>query len=147
MSGTTWSVALAKRAILDLLNAASWPGAIPQLSWGAPRSLERECVILGGVDNSDQEWAGIGDRRRNEDYRIWLWVGVDKAGDSQEDATVRAVELFAVVETVLRANSNLGGSLPAGQWAEMKSPSLVEFPTDGGYAAIVQSEIRVKARI
>ena len=147
MSGTTWSVALAKRAILDLLTAASWPGPLPQLSWGTPRSLERECVIVGDVNNSEQEWAGIGDRRRNEDYRIELWVGVNKAGDSQEDATVRAVELFAVIESVLRANSNLGGTLPAGQWSEIRVPTLEEFPTDGGFAAVIQSEIRVKARL
>jgi len=147
VSGTTWSVALAKTAVLDLLGAADWPGSIPQLSWGTPRTLERECVIIGDVSNSDQEWAGIGDRRRQEDYRIELWVGVNKAGDSQREATVRAVELFAVIEAVLRANSNLGGALPAGQWSEIKNPSLEEFPTDGGYAAVVQSEIRVRARI
>lgn len=147
MSGTTWSVVLAKRAILDLLGAADWPGAIPQLSWGTPRTLERECLIVGDVNNADQEWSGIGDRRRQEDYRIELWVGVNAPGDSQEQATVRAVELFAVVEAVLRANSNLSGALPAGQWSEIKAPTLEEFPTDGGFAAVVQSEIRVRARI
>jgi len=147
MSGTTWSVVLAKRAILDLLGAADWPGAMPQLSWGTPKVLEREHIVLGDVNNSDQEWAGIGDRRRNEDYRIEIWVGVSKAGDSQEEATTRAVELFGVVETVLRANSNLSAAIPAGQWAEIRSPSLTEYPTDGGFAAFVGSEIRVKARI
>lgn len=147
MSGTTWSVVLAKRAILDLLSAASWPGAIPQLSWGTPRNFERECIIVGNVTNSEQQWAGIGNRRRDEDYRLDLVVWVNKAGDSQEDATVRAVELLAVVEAVVRANSNLSAALPAGQWAEMRSPSLEEFPTEGGYGALVQSEIRVRARI
>ena len=146
MSSTTWSVVAVKTTLLELLEAAAWPGARPQLSWGTPRTLERETVIVGGTTNGDEEWSALGNSRRTEDYRLQLWVTVQHP-DSQRAATVRAVELFAVVETVARENPNMQGALPAGQWCEIRSPQLLEFPAEGGgWAAEVEAEIRVRAR-
>lgn len=145
MSGTTWSVVLVKQALIDLLEAADWPGSRPQISWGVPRTVDREAIVIGGTQNGDQEWSLLGGRRRQEDYYLQVWVNVEHT--TQKDATIRAVELLGVVETELRANPHLNGAVPAGQWAEIRSPRLVEAPGTDSYEAEISFDIRVKARI
>ena len=146
MSSSTWSVAAVKATLLELLDATGWPGAKPQLSWGVPRTLERETVIVGGTTNGDEEWSALGNLRRTEDYRLQLWVTVQHPA-SQQAATERAVELYGVVETVARANPNMQGALPAGQWCEIRSPQLLEGPApEAGWVAEIEFEIRVRAR-
>lgn len=145
MSGTTWSVLLVKQAFLDLLNAATWPGSTPQISWGVPRTIEREAIVVGGTQNGDQDWSLLGGRRRQEDYYLQVWINVEHT--TQQAATTRAVELLGVIETELRATPHLNGAVPAGQWAEIRNPRLDEAPGTESYEAEISFDIHVKARI
>ncbi|MEZ5236812.1 MAG: hypothetical protein R2749_29585 [Acidimicrobiales bacterium] len=145
MSGTTWSVLLVKDAVIALLDAATWPGSKPQISFGIPRTIEREAIVVGGTTNSDQDWSLLGGRRRQEDYYLQLWINVEHT--TQREATERAVEILGVVETALRATPNLGGVLPVGQWAEIRNPLLTEGPGTESYEAEISFDIHVKARI
>ncbi len=145
MSGTTWSVLLVKDALIALLDAATWPGSKPQISFGIPRTIEREVIVVGGTTNSDQDWSLLGGRRRQEDYYLQLWINVE--APTQREATVRAVELLGVVETAVRATPNLGGAVPPGQWVEIRNPLLTEGPGTESYEAEISFDIRVKARI
>lgn len=145
MSGTTWSVLLVKDAVIALLDAATWPGSKPQISFGIPRTIEREAIVVGGTTNSDQDWSLLGGRRRQEDYYLQLWINVEHT--TQREATERAVEILGVVETALRATPNLGGVLPVGQWAEIRNPLLTEGPGSESYEAEISFDIHVKARI
>lgn len=145
MSGTTWSVLLVKDAIIALLDAATWPGSKPQISFGIPRTIEREVIVVGGTTNSDQDWSLLGGRRRQEDYYLQLWINVE--APTQREATVRAVEILGVVETAVRATPNLGGAVPVGQWVEIRNPILTEGPGTESYEAEISFDIRVKARI
>ncbi len=145
MSGTTWSVLLVKDALIALFEAATWPGSKPQISFGIPRTIEREVIVLGGTTNSDQGWSLLGGRRRDEDYYLQLWINVEHT--TQREATARAVEILGVIETVVRATPNLGGAVPSGQWVEIRNPILTEGPGSESYEAEISFEIRVKARI
>lgn len=145
MSGTTWSVLLVKDAIIALLDAATWPGSKPQISFGIPRTIEREVIVVGGTTNSDQDWSLLGGRRRQEDYYLQLWINVE--APTQREATVRAVEILGVVETAVRATPNLGGAVPVGQWVEIRNPILTEGPGTESYEAEISFDIHVKARI
>ncbi len=145
MSGTTWSVLLVKEAVIDLLEAATWPGSKPQISFGIPRTIEREVIVVGGTTNSDQDWSLLGGRRRQEDYYLQLWINVE--APTQREATVRAVEILGVVETAVRSTPNLGGAVPAGQWVEIRNPLLTEGPGTESYEAEISFDIHVKARI
>jgi hypothetical protein len=145
MSGSTWSVLLVKQALIDLLNAATWPTARPQISWGVPRTIERETIVVGGTQNGDQDWSLLGGRRRQEDYYLQVWINVEHT--TQQAATTRAVELLGVVETELRATPHLNGAVPAGQWVEIRNPRLDEAPGPESYEAEISFDVHVKARI
>ena len=115
------------------------------LDEGVDLPAVKVAIVIGGTQNGDQEWSLLGGRRRQEDYYLQVWVNVEHT--TQKDATIRAVELLGVVETELRANPHLNGAVPAGQWAEIRSPRLVEAPGTDSYEAEISFDIRVKARI
>jgi hypothetical protein len=131
-------------ALLDLLNAADWPTRTPSVSLGLPRQVERELVMLGGV-NGSQEWAGIGSHRRDEDYTIDLYVSIVWPGYTAVEAMARAWELWAVVEDVVRDNYAAGGT--GVLWNEIQRPSGDPTGEDEGYGYVISSGIRCRARI
>jgi hypothetical protein len=140
------SIPRAKAALLDLLTSATWPGPAPTVSYGWPREIDREVVMVGGTTDGEQEWVSFGPRRRDESYRIELVVQVLRPGFSQQQATERAFALLAVVEDVLRTTPDLGLGIEL-TVAELAAPRLREGPDSEGYAAVVTAGVGVRARI
>lgn len=132
------------RALHDLLAAADWPVRPPSVSVGMPRQAEREMVIVGDVEGS-QEWAAIGSVRRDEDYTVDLFVVVLWPGYTQLEALERAWELWGVVEDTVRANVAAGGT--GVLWNEVQRPSGQTAVDDEGYSYQISSGVRVRARI
>lgn len=143
---TSSSIPRAKAALLELLEAAAWPAPRPTVSYGWPREIDREVVMVGGTTEGEQSWVAFGPRRRDESYRLQVAVQVLRPGLTQREATERAFELLAVVEAELRAHPDLGLG-PELIVAELAVPRLREGPDPEGYAAVVTAGVGVRARI
>lgn len=82
-----------KAALLELWGGGDLGDV--QLTYGHPGSkMERELTYLGGTAEWDQEWAELGDGRRNERYTLELFINVQRPGDEQQEATERAFEVL-----------------------------------------------------
>jgi len=140
------SIPRAKAALVDILDAADWPAPRPTVSYGWPRDIDRELVMIGGTADGEQRWTSFGPRRRDEEYRIEVAVQVIRPGLSQRQATERAFELLAVIEAELRELPDLGLGVEL-IVAELAVPRLREGPETEGYAALVTAGVGIRARI
>jgi hypothetical protein len=135
-----------KDALVDLLTAdAQLGGAGVQVSYGfLARDVERETIAVGGIEWDEETWQPLGAQRKDETYSVGLFIFVTNPGDSQKEATERALALFARVETLLqtKANITLGGI----SWLNLEPAAVMESPSDEGYQAVVEARVRVRAR-
>jgi len=95
---------------------------------------------------SESEWGSLGALARNEQITVHC---VAEAWSGPTDvATVRtsAFNIVAAVETLLRADVNLGGTLPSG-WAEVTGMQLRQNNVSQGAVARVAFHIDCRARI
>jgi hypothetical protein len=146
----TWSpstIPTVKARLVDIAEATDWPGARPQLCYGAPAELAREAVIIGDtVDQGEQAFVTITtSRKRDEFYRLDVIVQVIGPGLSQQQATERAFELLGVFELAVRDDPTLG--LAEVIVAEIAQPRLNEGAVEGGFGAVVRSGVAIRARI
>lgn len=84
-------------------------------------SAAREWVFIGydGDEEGDfttattqQEWAGIGAKKKNEDIVLTSSILVQRGSVDVRSCRIRTYELFAAVEGVLRADPSLGFPTP-----------------------------------
>lgn len=84
-------------------------------------SAAQEWVFVGydGDDQGDfttattqQAWAGIGAKKKNEDITLTCAVLVQRGSTDVRSCRVRTFEIFAAVEDVLRADPSLGFPAP-----------------------------------
>lgn len=143
--------------LVDSITALSWPaedsqGIRPLVSYGPPRTLEREHIIVGDTSDEDasQEWIGLGASRREERYVIPVAVYVHRPGDDGRQAHERAMALWDVIGDLLLSNPHLGftgaAALPS-LAAEVSQPRTNLGPEPEGYGCTVLSGVRVVARI
>ncbi len=143
------TVPAVKAALLEQLAAASWPGPRPDLSYGVPRDpWPRELIMLSSTRETSQTWgpSSTAIKRRDESYTLLCFVFASTPGSSQREATERAYELVAVIEQLIRP-TNQTLSVPGVLWVEFAAGDLVEAPGTDGYEAVVECELRVRARI
>lgn len=137
-----------KAALVSTIDTAT--DADIQVNYGHPgKHLEDESVVVGDMDDGDQAWASLGARSREEQYSIKVDFLILKAFTTQQEATERAFDVLADVETALRANVTLG---VAGKRVEvqMVPRQLVEGVVDDnglGFGAVLRTVARVTARI
>lgn len=129
----------AKDTLVAMFAAAPGLAGI-QVSYGVPRDLEQERLVVGGAD-IDQEWEAFA-RTREERFSIEFWLTIIQPGDSQREATQRARDLLRVVGQVVRDDHTLGGLVLV---AELKPRRLNETPTDEGYASEFEGVIACRA--
>lgn len=144
------STSVAPEAIAQLhalLEGADWPERKPQVTLGVTKDLAREVVLLGDWE-SEQEWAPFGQRRRDEDATLEIFVLVAWPGYSALEAMRRAFALFAVIESLLRDPDHIATGREAGVlWNEIRNPRGRATVEDDGYGYVVQSGVRFRARI
>jgi hypothetical protein len=100
-----------------------------------------------------QEWLYIGGQSRQEDGTVSCcavaWSGDSGGGDNADAAAKpvrdQAYEQVAAFEQALRATPDLGvdGLL----WAELRTGSLSQWPTDTGTIAFVFFQVHYRAHI
>lgn len=142
----------------ETITVADWPaadgqGIRPAVSYGPPRHLEREHVIVGdsGDEEASQEWAGIGGGRREERFVIPITVYVLRPGDNARQALERAMALTDTIAALLLADPYVGlapavGQTIAGVQAESSQPLPSLDPEPEGYGCTVTFGVRVAAR-
>lgn len=132
-----------KAAVLALL-AADATFTNVQLTYGFPRNVEREHVSLADVDYETDDWASMGQLRKDETYVIKSFVSVQSPGGTQKEATERAYALAGAVETVLSTRANV--TTAGVHWITVRLRAVNEIPYDEGYQAILEMDLAVKAR-
>lgn len=139
-----------KAALLTQLEHASWPRQKPDISYGVPRdnNWPRELIMLTSTRDTAQSWGPSSTtvKRRDETYTLIVLVYASTPGSSQQEATERAYELAGVIESLLRPTNQTLGVLGV-LWAEFAAGDLTEAPGTDGYEAVVEIEIRVRARL
>lgn len=143
MAGTT--VGTVKQALVTMLEQATTIGvAGVQVTYGfAARDVEAESIVVGNIDWDDEQFAALGARKRDEFYRVGIFVFVTKPGWSQKETTERGLALFAAIEAELIADPTIGGTVIV---AESDPRQVVELPTTEGTSVMIEGEVRVRAR-
>lgn len=98
---------------------------------------------LNAVEAS-QTPASLGNRAREESFDILCSLGSWSGDDKMSDRRTRALALFAVVETVVRANVTLNGAV---RTAQIGTYTLVQEQTDQGSSAGLRFRIACSARL
>ena len=115
-----------------------------QVSYGWPTgALQREHIILGGVDGS-QEFRTIGAQHRMEEYTVTVYINVLREGVQQQTCDERCLTLMAEVETELRSDPTVGNTVLT---AELGSFVLEPLANDQSREARLRVGVSVKARI
>lgn len=142
------TISAARAALHALLAANTYPGAVPQVTFGPPDAYEEpEIIALLGVDAPDEEPAVIGGPKPREE-RFVIIVGVKAHDPAGTAATVdaRGWALMDEVREVVYANQTLSGTLTAPGWARIESQTSVGAqPAEGG-GWILLGKVRVACR-
>lgn len=103
-------------ALLAALEAASWPVSTPQIADGADivPDVQREYVLLGNAE-ADEDWTVLGNRRKNEKIKQYVNFRVNRVGDTQVNTNARCFQLLGVLETILRADPTVAGTVLVAQ--------------------------------
>jgi len=138
------SSAPAVKAIIVEQIATALPGV--QVTYNFPSTApEREWVMLGDVTWTKDDWGPFGQRARDEEYRILLFVNVLRPGDSAQESAERAFELLAVVEDLLRGKPF---PIPARSInVAVEKQSIDGFVVDEGFESQIKAVVAVTARI
>lgn len=107
------------------------------------RGLRTESVALGRIDWESELWAATGNKRKEENYWIELWVWVQRKGFTQKQSTERAFAILADIEVFLREDPLLGGLV---NLVSIEPVSVAEAPANEGYQTMAEARIHVKAR-
>lgn len=132
-----------------------------QVSYGDTGKAERLNVIFtGNIEWSDESWADLGARSRQEQYELDGYVQVRTPGEVAQEALEGVVDLFSTVADEIRAMVQPGmgfsvalnaafGTAKAQVWNVEMVPkrSFVYDVNDEGKAAQIDFVIRVTARI
>ncbi len=141
------AIPVVKAALVSKIQAAL-PGV--QVTWSVPRGdKDREWVMVGNV-TGDQIAAAHGRQRREENFRIEVFVSIVKSDvESAQAIAERAYELLATgIEAPLRADELLGLTT-AGPllWARVEKTDLSEGLAGGERWAEITVHIVCKTRI
>lgn len=143
--------------IVDAL-VSTWTTAGLTVNDGPPRRGQDvgTAVIYVGWDGNEsgegglapQEWAGLGNRARNERPEVTCYVEYTTGDTVMKTARDGALTALEAAETALRADPTLGGALTGAQWASLGGiDRYVPSQTDAGARVGIQFTVAAFARI
>ncbi len=157
MTHATTTIIAVKDAILTgLTEVAADTGSElhgVNIRWSHPgKRFEREQLWIGGTTSDDESFASIGNRQREERYRLELDLHVMEPGAEAEKVERRVAAMLGVVEQWLREHPDATitpGSIPGVGMVvcELVRADLKPFYTDNGRGAFFECDIGVIARI
>lgn len=135
-----------KRRLRTLLTDAL-PGV--QVEYGDPGAfLEQEYLIVGDMaglgELEEQDWATIGAYSKDEAYAIAVSIWAGAPDQTQEEADVRAEELFSALFDAL-AGDDLTLGVPGVLKVELARGQYYDQRQDHGHATQVDTAVRVSA--
>jgi hypothetical protein len=140
-------------ALVELLEAATWPAPAPQICDSDPPDPARERITIGDSDTTgedDQSWAAIGARSRDERYVLLVDIHVSTPGLTTRAARDRAFALLGVVEQTLVEHPTLDLAATANLQivaAELRQPLHTQRQLDEGRGIRIESGVRIHARL
>lgn len=149
----TSSIPAVKAALVGLFERLLANDDKVKVFYGVASGNAKEIVVVGNTAPrpESQQWATIGDRQREEDYGLIVFIDIDRSDTTQQAATERAFEILAVIEEAVREDVHLG---LAQQYRSIEAqvqsvPTFIEEPNadSRGYKARVDTVIFVKTRI
>lgn len=135
--------------------------ALNVVTWDGPPVSEdyRDAVFVGydagGTDSSEfqaatiaQKWAGIGQRKRDEETQITCAVVVTMGDPGWKPVRDRAFAILEAVGQILRADPSLGLTPPADySIAEMWPGDYFQIAEENGWQAVLQFVVHHKTRV
>ena len=117
-----------------------------EVSYAAPRTApERETVMFGRLTWTKDDWGPFGQRARDEEYTIAVFINVIRPGDGAQESAERTRDLLAVIEDLLRAAPF---PIPARSITYAAEKTWADtWPTDEGYESQINAVVAVTARI
>lgn len=119
-----------------------------QVLYGDASNRPREYIMVRDTYNeaeNEANWVGIGPRERAERYTLAIEVAAEVPGQSQRDATMRAFDIWSILEDVLWSQGLM--SVPGVKIPDLLQPSHQEAPIQEGFSCIIYSAVRVEARM
>lgn len=145
MPATPTTAPATKRALITILNARAGLSGV-QVAYGYlndSAQLQDENINVGKV-RFNQEWGALGNRRREESYRVELIIVVKREGDDQQGTEERMWAVLAEVEQALRADPTLGGAVRV---SELTEGDQDNWPDSEGWFSQVTAQITCQASL
>lgn len=144
-------ISAARAALHAILAANTWPGAVPQVTFGRPDAYEEpEVVAMLGVETPDEEPAVIGGPKPREEQFVII-VAVKAHDPAGTAATVdgRGWALMDEIRELVYANETLSGALTAPGWARIASQTSegAQPAEGGGWVFFGRTRVACRARI
>jgi hypothetical protein len=105
--------------------------------------IPREVVVVGDATVS-QEWGALGNRKVTEEGTVEVFVNVAVPGDSADEARVRAVGYFALLEVALREHVTLDGLVEV---VALRPSRVVRRLTDEGRMVEIVAAVTYRAHL
>lgn len=150
------------RQLRTTLAAATWPahptdGGTPSVMVGdiATRLPDgaREVVAVVGLADLNQEWAAIGQRKRDESFAVTVLVITDVPGVTDDGVLDRLEELVAVIEHAIRPTTTSTEAQITLAVTNVWQSSLASYDAEvfandqGGHTGRATAIVAVRARI
>lgn len=135
----------ARAALLTMLAARENLDGV-QVVGEMPASIGRELIMLGAAD-ATQEYRTIGGptgAAKHETFELDVLVTVLREGRGGTEADSRAFELFAEVESAIRTDPTLSGSVDVAQIITYRHEPRV---SDTAREAVLNITVRCETRI
>ncbi len=131
-----------KVALVDLFTS-TLPDV--EVSYGGPGAIMApEMLLVSTIEWEDEFWPNIGNKSREERYRVHCAVSITSPEDDQQIATERVFTLFEQIESALFASPTLG--IPGVIKSEPQPSKMVEPTSDSGRVAQIEFHVHVRAR-
>lgn len=136
----------AKVALKAALEAHTFPGTAPTISWGGPTEGEDvtfDMLYLGPTNDppADEDFTTLGGGRVDESYRLSVFADVYRYGDDEQATEERAWQLHDGVLTVLCADHTIGGTV--NRITGFRVRQVNPIPTPQHWRSQIQIEVAV----
>ena len=101
----------------------------------------------GQTTTGQQEWAGLGNKARNEQIDVPCYCDSYSGSTTVSARRNAAFALMTAAENALRSDATLGGAIPNPGWAQIGAYSEYQEQTDAGLAVGVVFHVLVTTRI
>ncbi len=140
------TIPLAKAQIRTTLQArVGLAGVLVQ--WGYPMEspADRERIFIDDAKSVDRAWAGLGQLRVDETYKLTIHAEVFQEGDDAMTCELRMWAIVAEVERAVLNDITLAGILTWGAKPSAMDPKC--FPSGDGWWSVVALTFDCSARI